>query len=78
MLNHAENFEAVLADMGEAGQSYVKGMKLDESKVSVRFLRVIKALRVACQGKSLICDISVGKAIDAFIGSPFAHFISAK
>ncbi len=74
LLGKAANFEIMLADLGKAGQEYVKDNSLRESKAVARTLRVIKTLRAACQSRDINCSIMVGESVDAFIGAPFSHF----
>jgi len=74
LIEKSSDFDSMLADLGKTGQTYFKVNKSVESKVTARFLRVVKCLRTACQGQDISWDINVGKSIDSFVGAPFTHF----
>jgi hypothetical protein len=78
LIGSSKNFELTLEELSKAGQSYMEVKQINESKVIARFLRVIKALRTACQSMDFECDAEVGKSIDRLIIAPFSHLTSVQ
>jgi hypothetical protein len=78
LFEHADDFATMLTELGKEGQCFFKAKELNESKVAARSLRVIKSIRSLCQQNNIDCDLTVGIAINGFIGSLFSHFTSVQ
>ena len=72
ILSEKATFTQILFDIGDAGNIYAKTGTLNESQLTSRCIRVVKALISGFAIRSLEFDLTLGLAVDYLISKPFS------
>jgi hypothetical protein len=72
VLSEQISLSQILSDIGDAGNTYAKVHKLNESQITIRCIKVVKALISGFSSRSLEIELTIGLAVDSLIRKPFS------